>query len=173
MVLVCAMFLLPLGLAVWLYQSGWRPLQTGNHGELIDPPVQAAVLPLADLDGAPLAAGYLAAGRWTLLLSQAGDCGVGCRRSLLDTRQVHLALGKDGPRVRRLLLTDQHLPPALLAEHPGLTVAQRPALSPFPGDGSVWVVDPLGNAMLRFSSGFAAQGLLADLRRLLELSHIG
>ena len=37
----------------------------------------------------------------------------------------------------------------------------------------VYIVDPLGNLVMAYESGFDAKGLLKDLRRLLRLSSIG
>jgi hypothetical protein len=171
--MVIAMFLVPLGYAVWMFQSGWRPAQLSNNGELISPPLPAAALTLSGQVGGELEANWLAAGRWTLVLSQSGACGESCLRALVDSRQVRLALGKDSPRLQRLLLIDQRLPEEVVLEHPDLVIARQSADSPFARDGSIWVVDPLGNAMLRYRRGFEAKGLLEDLRRLFKLSQIG
>ena len=75
----------------------------------------------------------------------------------------------------------------LESEHPDLVVAiaaspQAAALlAQFPtyGDGPVesagriWVVDPLGNLLLSYSASAPDKALLADLKKLLRLSHIG
>jgi hypothetical protein len=42
------------------------------------------------------------------------------------------------------------------------------------GSGSIYIVDPLGNLMMRHAPSVGlSQDLLADLRKLLKLSHIG
>jgi hypothetical protein len=49
-------------------------------------------------------------------------------------------------------------------------------LAAFPdvGSGSIYIVDPLGNLMMRHAPSVGlSQDLLADLRKLLKLSHIG
>jgi hypothetical protein len=38
---------------------------------------------------------------------------------------------------------------------------------------SVYVVDPLGNLMMRFDARQDPDGLLDDMKKLLKLSHIG
>ena len=38
---------------------------------------------------------------------------------------------------------------------------------------SLYVVDPLGNLMMRFDTRGDPKGLLEDLKKLLKLSHIG
>ena len=44
---------------------------------------------------------------------------------------------------------------------------------PVVSGGSVWLVDPLGNLILRYPPGYQSRGLLEDLKRLLKLSKIG
>ena len=41
------------------------------------------------------------------------------------------------------------------------------------GPRDVYVVDPLGNLVMRFPSGSDRKGLIKDLDKLLRLSHIG
>ncbi len=41
------------------------------------------------------------------------------------------------------------------------------------GDGAVFVVDPLGNLMMRFAPGLPPADMLKDLEKLLKLSRIG
>jgi len=62
-------------------------------------------------------------------------------------------------------------------DHPGLKVLAAPQnLSPFPADDrehSLFIVDPLGNLMMRYDVRQDPKGLLQDLKKLLSLSHIG
>jgi hypothetical protein len=70
----------------------------------------------------------------------------------------------------------------LMREHPGLIVldasgaeAQR-LLKRFPDAGresTLFIVDPLGNLMMRYDARRNPRGLLEDLKKLLRLSHIG
>jgi hypothetical protein len=68
----------------------------------------------------------------------------------------------------------------LAAEHPGLRVldasAAQSLLAQFPAAQraqALFVVDPLGNLMMRYDARLPPKGLLEDLKRLLQLSHIG
>jgi hypothetical protein len=70
----------------------------------------------------------------------------------------------------------------LTREHPGLlTVSPSgPAAAEWlaqfpqkPGTPYVYIVDPLGNLMMRFDVRENPKGLLSDLEKLLKLSHIG
>jgi hypothetical protein len=69
----------------------------------------------------------------------------------------------------------------LRAEHNGLAVAQLPdravvtlrAAIPSPHEQTIFIVDPLGNLMMRYDVRQDPKGLREDLKNLLELSHIG
>jgi hypothetical protein len=169
--LVALVFFLPLAAAMWLYfSSGWRPPSGAQHGMLIDPP---RALPSQALRG-----------RWSLVLLHAGPCGTGCVAALEEMGRVRLALDKDIPRVRRVLLHDgaccESLP--VLAETDVLAVAAAGeegaalrALFPPVGGGTaaIYIVDPHGNLVMGYPSAGAGRGLLKDLERLLRLSRIG
>jgi hypothetical protein len=186
-----ALFLAPLLAAVWLYYgTGWRPAGHVNHGQLITPPrrLPSLDLPLVRLEeggaGIPPAAPPLFRGTWTLAYVGDGSCDAACRRTLYVMRQTQAALGTDMTRVSRVfLVTGRCCAKAYLAqEGAGIRVidASGPAgkelLGEFPPGGwpySVFVVDPLGNLMMRYDVRRSPRGLLIDLRRLLSLSDIG
>jgi hypothetical protein len=167
--MLAGLFLLPLALAFWVYYgTGWRPVKTVNHGELIHParPVPAyAGLP-ADLFHQ----------KWSLVYIGDGQCDDNCRKALVVMRQTRLSLNNEMARVDRVFLatgvccTQQ-------PEHPGLKVLAAPAdLGVFPADEraqSLFIIDPLGNLMMRFDIRQDPKGLLQDLKKLLSLSHIG
>lgn len=172
LLIVAAVFFLPLAVAMWLYfASGWRPAPGAQHGELIDPP---RTLPAASLRGS-----------WSLVLLIAGPCDAACVASLEEMGRVRLALDKDIPRVRRVLLHDGgccNPPPAALAEPDVLVIAATGAdgeslraLFPPAADGGrrVYIVDPHGNLVMGYPSAGSGRGLLKDLDRLLRLSRIG
>ena len=128
-------------------------------------------------------------GKWTLLYVGDGRCDERCREALTLMRQTRLALNTDMTRVQRIFLaTGECCDQAYLdAEHPGLMVALADndagaaLLATFPGarqadrlGNTIYVVDPLGNLMMRHApQPPPAKGLLEDLRKLLKLSHIG
>lgn len=180
------LFVAPLAAAFWLYYgSSWRPARTTNHGALIQP-----VVPLPDVALTALREGVDAPGhplrqRWSLVVVATGPdgCDADCRGTLVYARQTWLSLGKLSDRVRRVLLA---APPCceadlLLRTHAGLAAldASSPAgsalaaLFPAPHARSIFVVDPLGNLMMRYDVRQDPKGLRVDLQKLLELSHIG
>lgn len=191
LLLLASLFFGPLLLAsVWYGHADRWPLpeQRANHGQLISPPQPLAGLQLQDLQGRPLA-GDSFQGRWSLVYPGLPTCDAECENLIYQTRQVRTALGKDTERVQRVyLLAEVPRDPARLEAlrglHPDLllavlaspeTVAQFPeadAEAPWSGQ-QLYVVDPLGNLMMRYDATQEPKDILADLKRLLRLSHIG
>ena len=117
-------------------------------------------------------------GRWVLVAHGRGDCDAACERRLYATRQARTMQGREQDRVVRLWLVagDADPPAALLAQHPGLVVVRVPDAVPalFPG-GTVplYLIDPLGNLVLRYPDDPDIKGVARDLTRLLKASRIG
>ena len=174
---IVLLFAVPLFVAIGLYAGGWRPLGRVNNGELVDPPrdLSGVIFEAIGAGDAPDAG--LLTGVWSVVHVVEAGCGQPCEEELHETRQVRIALGKDANRVQRVLLLLAPAVPGeegdLLADHPNLIVA-RPRGSAFSdGVDSVWLVDPLGNMILRYPPGYEPRGLLKDIKRLLKLSKIG
>jgi len=153
-----------LGWAAWYF--GWGTGNAGNYGELIAP---------RPLSGPPFAE---LRGKWVLVAFDAAACDAYCERKLYFMRQLRKAQGKDEARVERLwVITDAAAPrPELLAAMEGTRVARRvEAGEAFPGSrpDHIYVVDPLGNLMLRFPRDPDPSRMLKDLQRLLKYSRIG
>ncbi len=171
---LAAVFLAPLALAWAIYhQPAWHPQGGLQHGELLDPVQPLTSPPLMGAAGERLDA-TLFQGRWTLLYHSAGPCDESCR-ALMDTlRRVRLAQGKAMNRVQRVLVEPAPLgkdDAALGRSNRGLRIAAAERW-PLPA-GSVYLVDPQGNLVLRYRPGFDPQGLLKDLQRLLRLAGEG
>ena len=154
----------------------WRPTAHVNYGELITPRVLPDV-ELALLDARPFRMSALK-GEWVLLTAGPASCDAQCRRKLVYMRQVRLAQGRESGRIERVwLLTDGAAPDAaLVAEHPELIIVRggeklASALpAPLNAADHVYVVDPLGNLMMRFPADPDPQRMLKDLARLLRHS---
>ena len=183
---LAALFFVPLAASFWLYYAGgWRPAGSTNHGELITPARPLAPAPFTSADGLTPARADLFKGKWSLVYIGDGTCTAeDCRKSLWLMRQTRLLLAEDMSRVQRVLVAEGNCCDAafLDAEHPGLEVVRAdPAATAafaaqFPRQDpthSVYVVDPLGNLMMRFDARQDPDGLLDDLKKLLKLSHIG
>lgn len=179
-------FLLPVALATvfYFFHENLPSLGKKNHGELITPARPLEQFAAMTQEGNPLTINYLY-GKWTLVQIGGGKCDLYCEASLFKTRQARLAMGEDITRVQRLFLlingySGDHLR-RLLSEHPRITVAslqkdtQRTLLTTLGAhpEGNIYVIDPLGNVMMRYSKNSSAKGMIDDLRHLLKASRIG
>jgi hypothetical protein len=178
---LAAVFLLPLLVSFWMYYGGgWRPAGQSNHGELIAPAVPLEWITLPSAQGNdPVTLPFRT---WTLVYIGGGTCGEACRNALHVMRQTRLALNQEMTRVERVwLVTGACCDRAYLeSEPPGLVVLDAATagglLAQFPSserEHSIYIVDPLGNLMMRHDARAEPKGLLADLKKLLKLSHIG
>ena len=164
--LIFAVCAAPLLLAWVAHEAGWGPRRAANYGELIEPRA---------LDG-PLGA---LRGKWVLVTFDAASCVAACERKLYVVRQARLALGKDAGRIERLwLLTGGGQPSAqLLGAIEGAHVAPAsPDLERAFGPdvaAHIYLVDPLGNLMMRFPAVPDPSRLIKDLERLMKYSSVG
>ena len=163
----------------------WQPQGRENNGALLQlTPLPQSGLP--GLGGQPALTRAELEGRWTLVVAAPAACDAACARALYVSRQARIAQAKEMERVGRLWLVSDGAEPA--ADHlPGTSVADElriaradaawlaalPQLAP----GTILLVDPLGNVMMRFDdradATAAARALTKDLQRLLKYSALG
>lgn len=188
LLLLALLFMGPMALAMFMYFAGgeaWRPAGNTAHGVLFETPRTLPVDPIVLGAASPSGDGTVDFGtRWTLLQVVRGDCrDEGCREALWRTRQVRRALGRNDVRVQRVVVVAAGRPDPgfLAAEHPGLAVLEEDmeitrtvlrTLGEF-GEGDVFVVDPLGNLVMRFPAGTEMKDMHQDLSLLLKASQIG
>jgi cytochrome oxidase Cu insertion factor (SCO1/SenC/PrrC family) len=183
LLVIALVFFLPLALSFYLYYgTTLHPVARVNKGELIQPPRPLPDLTLPLLAGGRTPPKFLQ-GKWTFLYVQAGACTEICLKRLYDMRQIRLLLDRDKPRVQRVFLGDERCCdlPALRESHPDLIAARRESAAPLTallpdadaGAGRLYLVDPLGNAMMWYAAGADPKDLLRDMKRLLQLSQIG
>ena len=160
-----------------------RPQALRNFGDLINPQRPLPDLATVDLDGKPGNLRELK-GQWLLVSVGSGNCTPACVQQLYLQRQLRESLGKDKDRVDRVwLITDeQPVAPALqegLKQSLVLRVAPAPLaqwLQPASGHTlteHLYLVDPLGNWMMRFPANLdltSAAKAKRDLERLLRAS---
>jgi hypothetical protein len=167
--LLLAVFAIPLVAAWAAYVSGWLSGGRGNYGTLLTPRLidDPAIVALR--------------GKWVLVQLDRAACDSRCERKLYYMRQVRRAQGRQMSRVERLwIVTDAGAPaPALLAAIEGTHLARgndRLAAA-FPAKGAptehIYLIDPLGNLMLRFPGDPNPSKMVKDLERLLKYSGFG
>ena len=105
-------------------------------------------------------------------------CDAYCEKKLYFMRQVRPRRARSMERVERLwVLTDAGAPRAeLLAAIEGTRIATQPCDPELSGRirvDHIYLVDPLGNLMMRFPRDPDPSRMLKDLQRLLKLSRIG
>lgn len=161
-----------------------RPEGRRNFGELIDPQRPLPDHPGTGLDGKTVNLAELK-GQWLLVSVGSGNCQAACVQQLYLQRQLREGLGKDKDRLDRVWLVNdaQTVPSELLPglkEATVLRVSQAELdrwLVPAAGHAMsehLYVVDPLGNLMMRFPANLdvatAAQAK-RDLERLMRASN--
>ena len=157
--LVCAA---PLVLGTAAYVLRWTPGTPSNYGELLEPRPVPGVERLR--------------GKWVLVMFDAGACDAYCEKKLYYLRQVRRAQGKDMDRVERLwVISDGAKPRAEIL--PGIEGTRLGAVADndFPGRAvdHIYLVDPLGNLMMRFPRDPDPSRMIKDLQRLLRYSRFG
>jgi hypothetical protein len=173
-------------------------LGTSNRGTLVQPPRSFADLTAhdhmqrefsyADVDP-----------RWTMLIPNSGaSCGPQCESRLYLTRQIHIAMGKELARIRRMYVADDVQPAATMlsvgnlsddtplpdsfeklleTQHRGLLPIQlrqkdfSAMFSEYEADTSVWyLVDPAGWIMMSYNADVTYKDVISDLKFLLKNS---
>ena len=160
-----------------------RPEGRRNHGELIDPQRSLPALEVSQLSGEKVALNSLK-GQWLLVSVADAACDEACQKHLYFQRQLRESLGKEKDRIDWVWLAtgdapvDAKLMPAL-SQATVLRVNEQSIaewLKPATGrqlSEHLYVVDPMGNWMMRFPPGIdlaAAAKAKKDLDRLLRAS---
>lgn len=161
-----------------------KPEGRTNYGELIDPrkyPIPE--LGITELDGKTASLEQLK-GKWILLQVDAADCQKACAQKLYYMRQLRLTQGKEMERIQRvwLITDDAPLDIALMKEYDGTQLlrvdpqklaAWLPVEEGTKASDHLYMIDPLGNLMMRFPKDPDANKIKKDITRLLKASSIG
>ncbi|VAW65533.1 hypothetical protein MNBD_GAMMA11-1669 [hydrothermal vent metagenome] len=182
--LLVAFFIIPV-IAAWLYFfMGARP-DTNNNGELIVPIIDIESLKLTDKSGTLLSRKALTP-KWRLYYFVGSHCNKDCELSLYNMRQMNIALGKNSDRVEHAIAflnsPDSAFNTLTASEHQqAIKVFSQAenisALLKLEGatseTQSIYLVDPLGNIMMRFSKDLSPRLILKDINKLLKISRVG
>lgn len=162
-------------LAYYLFPTAGRT----NYGDLLSPKSVPDVT-LTSPEGKSLPLSELQ-GQWLMVQFDDGHCVNACERKLYHMRQTRTAQGKDRDRIERVwVVLDGRAPDATPALYEGMYVARSAPASfiaafPAPTDvrNHIYLIDPLGNLMLRFPQDAEPKKIIKDLQRLLRVSRIG
>lgn len=162
--------------AYYFYQPDGRV----NYGELMaDKQLPDATLKLTD--GKVFALSQLR-GKWLFVTVDDAACDAYCEKKLWQIRQVRKTQGKYPERIERVwLITDGGQPAERLrSEFEGtwlVNAAGSAVLEALPHAGArtdhIYLVDPLGNLVLRYPREADPSRMKKDLDRLLRVSRIG
>ena len=160
-----------------------RPEGRRNHGELIQPQRTFPAMEVSKLSGEKVALNSLK-GQWLLVSVADAACDEACQKHLYFQRQLRESLGKGKDRIDWVWLAtgdapiDEKLMPAL-SQATVLRMSSQSIsewLQPATGrqlSEHLYVVDPMGNWMMRFPPGIdlaAAAKAKKDLDKLLRAS---
>jgi glutathione peroxidase-family protein len=161
-----------------------KPEGRNNYGALLDPrqyPIPA--MASKQLDGKPAKLEDYK-GKWIMLKVGGSDCQQDCQDMLYAMRQLRTMQGKEMDRVERVwLITDeQPLETMLMRVNDGTHMLRAPAdtvakwLPAEEGaklEDHIFLIDPLGNLMMRFPKHADPKKVKTDLTKLLKASAIG
>jgi hypothetical protein len=180
-------FAAPLMLVMYMYQTNWHPAGE-SKGQLINPAV--AIQVPSNLQNIKTAypsdvPGTLWHEKWSMVLIT-DQCDQACETRLYEVRQIHASLEKNMNRVQRILLTHQQDVAALKIKYPDLIILNQAKgdvdtlASQFKNgdqnvfdEHSVYLVDPLGNWMMKYDSKIAAKDIRKEVEHLLRYSWAG
>jgi hypothetical protein len=174
-------------------------LGTANRGALVQPPRQLNDHDVRAGSGEPFAMANTES-RWAIIIPSPGNrCDATCEQRLYETRQIHLAMGKEFNRLHRVYISDHSAAsteltaqtlsdgkPApgagnfaafLASEHADLqavTVSAESFASLFPeleADSGTWyLADPAGWVMMSYNKSVSYKDVISDLKFLLKNS---
>ena len=159
----------------------FRPDGRVNYGTLVEPVKPVPDMPLSMLDGKPSRLSEFR-GKWILLTFDGGACAAECTDKLFKMRQLRTMQGKERDRLERawIITDDVPLKIQIIREYDGtrmLRAGSSPLANTFPADGMradhIYLIDPLGNLVLRYPKGADPMKMSKDLSRLLKYSRIG
>ncbi len=155
-----------------------------NYGTLLDPrkhPMPA--LGTTGLDGKPLALDAYK-GKWIMLQAAPGNCLQACKEQLVKIRQLRIMQGKNMERIERVWLVTDETPldielmkvidgARFLRVKPEVVKAWLPVEAGGDVSDHLYLVDPLGNLMMRYPKNPPPEKVSKDLGKLLKASSIG
>jgi len=183
MLLVLAVCAAPV-VASYLTYFVIRPEGRTNYSALIQPPRPIpADLPLTDLQGRAVKPAALK-DQWLLVVVSGAACDATCERLLWVQRQLRETLGREKDRVDKVWLIDDAALPAPqtlqgVTANTDATVLRVPAtalaawLQPATGqalEDHMYIVDPMGNWMMRVPANPEPARLKRDVEKLLRAS---
>jgi hypothetical protein len=161
-----------------------KPTGRTNYGTLLDPRLYPMPKLNSVLQGGAPEELTAYKGKWIMLQVSSSDCQTKCQSGLFAMRQLRLMQGKDMDRMERVLLIPDQLPmeTSLIREYDGMHILRVDgnalnAWLPAEGGSTVqdrlYLIDPLGNLMMRYPVDADPNKIKKDIAKLLKASSIG
>lgn len=179
LLLLMTLMIAPIALSYLLFFWG-APSGRVNYGELIEVKVLPDIA-LRKTDGVTFNISQLR-GKWIMLVVDSGMCDESCRKKLYFMRQIRLMQKTEMERIERVwLIDDDKIPKSgILKDFKGTVLINAKGsemLKAIPAKISqhdhIYMIDPLGNLMMRFPKDVDPSRMAKDLKRLLKISRIG
>ncbi len=175
LLLVVAVCAAPLLVSYFTYYV-IKPTSRTNYGTLLDPRLYSLPKEMRELD--------VYKGKWIMLQVSRSECLTACQNGLLNMRQLRLMQGKEKDRIERVLLVTDSAPieAKLLSEYQGtheLRVNPETLQAWLPVESGstmydrLYLIDPLGNLMMRYTIDADPNKVKKDITKLLKASAIG
>ena len=177
-------FVAPVVAAYAMFFLG-NPTSFTNHGEILAHVVDIDELSLMNENREPMQRDEIT-DNWKLLVFANANCDDACNQTLYNMRQINIALGKHANRFSRMIihfntpnaefaqLIEQQYPHArhAYAKRAVVLKAFAPVSSSI-DQNEVYIMDPIGNIIMRYTAESPPKGMLKDMKKLLKASQIG
>ena len=178
LILIGVLLLSPIIASYTLFFTGYRPGNI-NYGDLIDVHKMVGsgvrqdtneILRMKDLHG-----------KWIMLTVDSGHCDEACDLKLYYMRQIRTMQHKEMDRIERVWLIDDNVKaePELVEKFKGtffVNAQDSELLDQIPPRDSqrkhIYLIDPMGNLMLRFPEEIEPRKMSDDIKRLLHVSQV-
>lgn len=179
-------FIAPIGAAYWLYNIGGTE-QTVNRGEFVKTGVQLMDLNLLTMDGKKVTEDDVY-GHWHMMYFIGADCEGECEETVYTMRQIRTTFHKESPRITNVLIhfekdLNGQFKEKIKTHYANFEryFAQREDFNRALGyeeneltdKNIIFVVDPIGNVILKYTKDKTAKDIMHDIKRLLKASQIG
>lgn len=178
-ILLLVLLFSPVVISYTLFFMGYRPGSL-NYGDLVEIEKLTGSVGVTQDTNKILRTKDLH-GKWIMLVIDSGKCDEICQQKLYYMRQVRTMQNKEMNRIERLWLIDDNekVDPELLKNYEGtLFVNARDGelLEQIPTRESrrkhIYLIDPMGNLMMRFPENLEPRKMSDDIKRLLQVSQM-
>lgn len=174
LLLLMAVFILPILLAKLALDNQWLDLGVTNQGKLLTQPLTLKDLGISESELAK---------QWLIIYRLPSTCPAVCLHSIETVHNSYVALGKDMPRVSAVLLKENIFSAQQskqLAKSQWKILALTPQMNNLLQEPQVLIADPLGNVILKHQlpeqeqlQAAFGKAIVADMKKLLKYSKVG